>query len=350
MSEHSFTARAPGRVNLIGEHTDYNGGMVLPAALSVGLEVVLTPRHDLTASITSTSHDEAAERSMDDGACGDWSDTALGALQEARRLRLITGGADLSIRSSIPAGSGLSSSAALIVAVLKAARKARGTGPDDVQLALAARRVENDFLGVPCGIMDQMAVALATPGTAMALDTKTLDYDLVTLPADQSLVILHSGVTRKLTDGRYKQRKDECDIAKAHFGTEDLCLLDPDSIAKADLADPARLRALHCATESARVIGAVDALKSGNIAQLGALMNASHASMRDLFDISLPPIDTLVESAVELGAAGARLTGGGFGGCIVALVANASRQDWQTEVLARHPGARFVDAVSRTSA
>ena len=348
MSDASFRGFAPGRVNLIGEHTDYNGGMVLPAALSVGLEVALTPHDQPISHITSKDHSEPAERMIDEPANGHWSDTALGALQEARRLGLIDGGADLSIASTIPAGSGLSSSAALMVAILKAAREAKRSGPGDVALALAAQRVENDYLGVPCGIMDQMAVALATPGTAMALNTSSLSYDLLELPRDHALVVIHSGIVRKLTEGRYKERKLECDEAKAHFGTNDLCLLDPAEIEGASLTSPAKLRALHCATEHRRVLAAAEALRTGDIAQLGALMNASHASMRDLFAMSLPPIDALVESAVELGAVGARLTGGGFGGCIVACVAQDARESWQCELIARHPQARYIDAVSGT--
>ena len=340
------TARSPGRVNLIGEHTDYNGGMVLPAALSVGLDVTLVPRAEPVATIESAGHDFPAERRLDEAATGHWSDTALGAVQQANTLGLIHGGAHLSIRSTIPAGSGLSSSAALIVAILKAARGVSGGSFDDKQLAVAARQVENDFLGVPCGIMDQMAVALATPGTAMALDTNSLDYSLVNLPKSHAMVVIHSGVTRQLTDGRYKERKLECDAAKAHFETDDLCLLEPETIKASTLSNPAKRRALHCASENARVLAAVAALQNGHIAQFGTLMTESHASMRDLFEISLPPIDALVESAVELGAVGARLTGGGFGGCIVVCVASDKQAQWQSDLLARHSDARFIDAVS----
>ena len=216
MSEMSFRGHAPGRVNLIGEHTDYNGGMVLPAALAVGLEVTLTPRNQPLSTIASADHDQPAERTMDEQANGDWSDTALGALQESKRLGLIQGGADISIRSTIPAGSGLSSSAALMVPILKAARQANGSGPDNVALALAAQRVENDFLGVSCGIMDQMAVALATPGTAMALDTNSLQYDLLDLPKDHALAVIHSGIVRKLTEGRCRNKIDRRRLWRVH--------------------------------------------------------------------------------------------------------------------------------------
>ncbi len=340
-----FTAHAPGRVNLIGEHTDYNGGMVLPAALSIGLEVTMAPREDQTVAASSGDYSAPEIRNLSDDAVGEWSDPCVGAVRIANDLGLLSGGATLSVQSTIPEGSGLSSSAALIVAILKAARAA-GTGTQsDVELAVAARRVENEYMGVPCGIMDQMAVALATPGTAMALDTKHLEYDLVTLPDSHEMVVIHSGLTRKLTDGRYAARKVECDAAKAHFGTNDLCLLPVEQIEQAELDPVAKRRTLHCATEQARVWAAIDALKAGDIAALGQAMNDSHVSMRDLFEMSLPEIDTLVASAQELGAVGARLTGGGFGGCIVACVAKDTREAWLEQLLDRHPQARFIDAV-----
>ncbi|MDJ0643926.1 MAG: galactokinase [Erythrobacter sp.] len=341
----TFTGSAPGRVNLIGEHTDYNGGMVLPAALSIGLEVALMPRKDSAVAVTSNGYDAPSIRDIDDDAVGEWSDPCVGAIREANAVGMLGGGATLDVHSTIPEGSGLSSSAALIVAVLKAARAAAGDGPNDIELAVAARRVENHYIGVPCGIMDQMAVALATPGTAMALDTKTLDYDLVALPESYEMVVVHSGLTRKLTDGRYSARKEECDAAKRFFGTDDLCLLDRATVEAADLDSIPRRRALHCLTEHARVKFALAAMKAGDMHSVGALMNESHASMRDLFEMSLPEIDGLVESAVEFGALGARLTGGGFGGCIVACLEQGRRASWLERLLAKHPQGRFIDAV-----
>ncbi|MFN2099753.1 galactokinase [Altererythrobacter sp. MF3-039] len=340
------TGKAPGRVNLIGEHIDYNGGMVLPSALACGLQVTLEPRPDRQIEIKANDYGDFAHRSLDDAENGHWSDTAVGAIKEAATLGLLRAGAELTIHSSIPQGSGLSSSAALIVAILKAARDLAGVGPDDVELAIAARRVENEFMGVPCGIMDQMAVALASPGTAMALDTKSLEYRLVELPSDHDMVVIHSGLTRKLTDGRYAERKAECDAAKAYFDTDDLCHLALDQVEDADLPEAVKRRARHCVTEHARVLAAVDALEGADTTLFGALMAQSHLSMRDDFEVSLPAIDRLVDCAIELGAVGARLTGGGFGGCIVACVGRDKREAWQAELLARHTDARFIDAVS----
>ena len=339
-----FVGTAPGRVNLIGEHTDYNGGMVLPAALSIGLEVTLVPRNDSAVAITSNNYDAPAIRDLADDAVGEWSDTCVGAVREANALGLRDGGATIGVVSTIPEGSGLSSSAALIVAFLKAARAAAGGGPDDIELAVAARRVENDYMGVPCGIMDQMAVALASPGTAMALDTRSLAYDLVPLPAGYEMAVVHSGLTRKLTDGRYAALKEECDAAKRFFGTNDLCLLDRAEVEASDLDEVPKRRTLHCLTEHARVQAALEALEGADMPSFGRLMNESHVSMRDWFEMSLPEIDALVESAVEFGAIGARLTGGGFGGCIVACVEADRRDAWLEQLLAEHPDARFIDA------
>lgn len=343
MTKHT-TARAPGRVNLIGEHTDYNGGMVLPVALSIGLQVSLATRRDSVVAVSSNSYDAPAIRDLADDAVGEWADPCVGAIREANALGLMNGGATIDVVSTIPEGSGLSSSAALIVAILKAAREIGGGEIGDVELAVAARRVENAYMGVPCGIMDQMAVALAAPGTAMALDTKTLEYDLVPLPDGYDMVVVHSGLTRKLTDGRYAERKAECDAAKRHFGTEGLCLLDRETVEAADLDDIPKRRTLHCLTEHARVKYALAAMQAGDMQSVGALMNESHASMRDLFEMSLPQIDALVEDAVDLGALGARLTGGGFGGCIVACVRSEDRAAWLKALLARHSLARFIDA------
>lgn len=340
------TGYAPGRVNLIGEHTDYNGGMVLPAALSVGLEVRLTPRGDSAVAAASAAYDAPAIRDLSDDAVGEWSDPIVGALREASTLGLIEGGATLEITSTIPEGSGLSSSAALIVAILKAARDAAHSDLGDVEIAVAARRVENNYMGVPCGIMDQMAVALAPPGTAMALDTKRLEYGLIDLPDGYDFAVIHSGITRKLTDGRYGARKAECDAAKRFFGTEDLCLLDAERVEASDLADAPKRRTLHCIGENARVHHALAALESGDMTAVGAAMNQSHASMRDLFEMSLPEIDALVASSVELGAIGARLTGGGFGGCIVAAFESQRRDEWLAALIDAHPDARFIDVAS----
>ncbi|BDI61705.1 galactokinase [Qipengyuania nanhaisediminis] len=342
-------AFAPGRINLIGEHVDYNGGTVLPAPLAIGVTAELSARSDTMIAIASDGYDALDVRHLGDEAAGGWSDPVVGALRAARELGLIESGANVDITALLPQGAGLSSSAALIIAVLRAARalapERAAAQVSDLDLAIAARQVENNFMGVPCGIMDQMAVALGQPGYAMALDTATLGYRMVPLPQTHDFVAIHSGLTRQLADGRYGARKAECDAAKRYFATENLCALDPAVIASAQLAEAPRKRALHCVNEQARTLDAIAALETGDIARLGARMDESHASLRDLFEVSLEPIDALVESAREHGAIGARLTGGGFGGCVVACVESGHRADWLSRLLRDHPDARFIAAI-----
>ncbi|MEM8770808.1 MAG: galactokinase [Pseudomonadota bacterium] len=333
---------APGRINLIGEHTDYNGGLVLPTALKCRTTVLLAPRSDKTVQIKSDRFEETAIRKLGDTAQRHWSDHALGAVCASHDVGLLPGGADICIFSDIPDGAGLSSSAALIVAILKAARKiahkqTEKSSLSDVKIALMARDVENNFIGVPCGIMDQMAAALATPEYAMILDTKTLSYEFAPLPERYTMAVIHSGVTRRLNDGRYKDRKLECDAARESFGVSDICTIDPELIRKREGVDPTiRSRALHCATEHRRVQAAVRALRADDMGYLGDLMRESHASMRDDFEMSTPEIDALVDDAQALGAIGARLTGGGFGGCVVAMIETNQKAEWTNALLARH--------------
>jgi galactokinase len=332
----------PGRVNLIGEHLDYNGGAVLPAALTIGVETFLAPRTDARFRVTSDRFVGAVDSTQAD-ASPDWAKHALGALAYAWAGGLLEDGADLLITSTMPDGAGLSSSAALIVSILKAARALSGVSLDDTAIALLAQRVENEHVGLPCGIMDQMAVAIAKPGEALALDTKTLRREVVPLPPDHRFVVIHSGVQRRLAEGRYAVRRAECEAARAALGVEDLCLMDDAAASRISaLPDDVGRRARHCLSEHRRTLAAIAALKSGDVDHFGALMNESHASMRDDFAMSMPQIDSLVADAQMFGALGARLTGGGFGGSIVALVANTQATDWTRRLLAAHPAARAI--------
>lgn len=336
------TAFAPGRVNLIGEHIDYNGGTVLPAALPLGVTVALAARSDDAIRVASDAFDAVEESRLGDGKRGVWSDHVAGAVQQAVEAGWLRGGADVLVHSNLPHGAGVSSSAALIVAVLKVCSALAGQviAPDDV--ARRARRVENDFIGVPCGIMDQMAVAACPPGQALALDTRTLAHETIPLLPGHTFAVIHSGQERRLSDGRYAIRTEECDAAKAALGTGDLCHVSPDAVTAAGLADPIAARVRHCISEHRRVEAAIEALKTADAAKLGELMNASHVSMRDDFDVSTPEIDALVETAREAGAIGARLTGGGFGGCIVALVETGHVEAWRNDTLSHHASAWWV--------
>ncbi|GHA84817.1 galactokinase [Algimonas arctica] len=331
----------PGRVNLIGEHTDYNGGFVLPTALELGVHTAIRAREDDIIRVASVSFEDIAVRTLGDPASGHWADYAVGAVTEARRAGWITHGVDVALSSTLPIGSGLSSSSAVIVGVLKLLRDLQSITVSNVDLAIMARRVETDFIGMPCGIMDQMAIVLARPGEALFLNTHTLAYDLITLPDDPVIAVLHSGVHRSLAEGRYKERKEECDRIKDRLGREDICratMKDVDAIADPRL----RRRARHLVSEQTRTQQVANALTSNDTQAIGPLMIASHNSMRDDFEITTPELDLLVATAVREGALGARMTGGGFGGCIVALVPRARLLPWRDAVLKHHPQAFHV--------
>ncbi len=333
----------PGRVNLIGEHTDYNGGYVLPTALKLGLDIALSPRSDRKVRIVSKGYDGRSETVLDAPISGHWSDYARGAVLYAGKAGLLDGGADIAVSSTLPEGAGLSSSAAITVGILKLARNLSSAAIDDVEISRTARRIENEFIGMPCGIMDQMAVAIANPGQALFLDTDILTYDLVDLPVDHHMAVIHSGKYRLLNEGRYKERKEECDVVKTALGRDDICRItqkDLDSLSGLD--DVHQRRARHCMTEHRRTIAAATAILENDLAEFGLLMIESHASMRDDFEITLPAIDALVDDAVRFGATGARMTGGGFGGCIVACVENKKLEKWKSNLLSNHRDAFYV--------
>ncbi len=333
----------PGRVNLIGEHIDYNGGMVLPMALTLGIWAAIKPRTDKKVLIHSDKFDAIAERDLSEKATGDWSDYALGAIIYANEAGFISGGANIAIETDLPFGAGLSSSSALTVGLLKLARECSAKVMDNAETSKLARRIENEFIGMPCGIMDQMAVAIAKPNQALALDTKSLNYNVIDLPDDYHMAVIHSGQYRLNSDGHYKARKEECDVIKAHLGHDDICLITEDEFKSlSGLSDTLIRRTRHCRTEHVRTVKAAEALRRNDMDNLGTLMNESHISMRDDFEMSLPPIDTLVEDAVALGAKGARLTGGGFGGCIVACVEKSKLTSWTNALLELHPDAFSV--------
>ena len=332
------TAKVYGRVNLIGEHTDYNGGAVLPAAITRSIHVGVAPNDSHLVAIKSARFEHKHERLLGDPKRGDWTDYAMGAISKAEELGWLSGGIDLFIESDVPDGAGVSSSAALITAILRASAETSGTKTDPVEVAKHARAVENDYIGMPCGIMDQMAVGLCEPGAALALDCNTLDYEVVEIPDDWSFITLHSGVRRELADGRYKARFEECAQAAESLGVEELCLLDRSQRSSIDaLPENLRKRARHVTREHDRVLGATAAMKTTDLDSFARLMSESHKSYSDDFEASTPVIDALVQDAVTSGAKSARLTGGGFGGCIVVLIERSKEAQWLEEFLERHP-------------
>ena len=341
--EAQITGFTPGRVNLIGEHTDYNGGMVLPIALKLGVTIALSPRADDQIMIWSDQFNQAVTRSINSEASGEWSDYVTGAVISARDNGFLSGGVNICLESTLPLGAGISSSAAVIVGILKLSRDLSGASTTNTELAVLAREVENSYIGLPCGIMDQMAVAIASSGQAIALHTNTLKYELIDLPEGFHIAVLHSGQERLLSNSAYRERASECDEIKAVLGREDICLISDASFATLrDMPEHLQRRARHCMSEHRRTLEASDCLRKQNMNRMGELMIESHISMRDDFEITIPQVDQLVSDAVAFGALGARQTGGGFGGCIVACVPEDLLDQWTHKLLSAHPTAYWV--------
>jgi galactokinase len=328
--EADASAEAPARVNLIGEHTDYNGGAVLPTVLPQRTSVAVGRRRDRRVRAHTALASRDGEWTLGaEAPRQDWTDYLQGCTQALASAGYDVPGCDVAIASTIPAGSGLSSSAALTVAFLRALRALTGLTLDDVALARLAHRAESGFVGARVGIMDPMAVSLADSTTALHLDTRTLAATRVPLSRRAELLVVDSGVRHALASGDYNVRRAECEAAAAALGVSYLCGLGAEALdAIARLPPPLDRRARHVVTEHARVGQAVDALRADDVDRLGALFAASHASQRDDYAVSVPEVDRLVElAAAEPHVFGARLTGGGFGGSIVALVARGHAHD-----------------------
>jgi galactokinase len=310
--------RSPGRVNLIGDHTDYNGGFVLPAAIEPATWLAAAPRRDRVVRVQSLEHG-TADVSLDalEGR-GDWTDYIAGTIWALGGLEH---GFDGVVGTEIPVGAGLSSSAALEMATARLAAALSGAVWDPVTAALAGQRAENDFVGMPCGIMDQLIVATAQEGTATLIDCRTLEITPAPVPDGTVVVILDTSTRRRLVDSAYENRRAACERVAARLGIPALRDADRAMLDDADLDAVDRRRALHVVDENDRTRAAADALARGDRAMAGRLMNESHASLRDLYEVSGPALDAIAAIARrEPGCWGARMTGAGFAGCSVALV------------------------------
>jgi galactokinase len=308
-------ARAPGRVNLIGDHTDYQGGLCLPIAIDRDVLIGFRPRTDGRVRVRSLDLD--AETELPASEVEPWArpiaeTIALAAMQSDRPFP----GFDAAVTSTVPIGSGLSSSAAFAVALAIVTAAIGSVTLTPVELALAAQEVEQRATGVPCGVMDQLASVCGRTGHALRLDCRTLEITPVPIPESVGVLVIHSGLERQLAGSAYAQRRSACEAAGARLGVRTL----RDATVEQVADDPI---ARHVVTENARVEAFARALVHDDLAEAGALMSASHRSLRDDFEVSTPELDLLVDLSVGAGAFGARLTGAGFGGCIVALVARA---------------------------
>ncbi len=336
---------APGRINLIGEHTDYNDGFVLPAAIDLGVTIALIPTDDRRVELTLDDSGQRDGFHLDAigarrGAWIDYIAATAWALAEAgipmRGFRGL-------LASDLPSGAGLSSSAAIELASAWGLSGGERPELDTMRLAQIAQRAENAYVGVNCGLMDQFAVAFGEADHALLLDCRSLDHRAVLLPAGTSLVICHSGAPRKLAASEYNNRRSECERAVAG-----LKVLDPAVTSLRDVSldllhqgrdrldDEAYRRARHVVTENDRVVTVIAALQAGDVDAVGAAMDASHVSLRDDFAVSSPALDALVEIAHAVpGVIGARLTGAGFGGCTVNLVRDEAVGALREAVLTR---------------
>lgn len=336
---------APGRVNLIGEHTDYNDGLVLPFALDRDVRVAARLRDDEAWTFASTAQPDRVAVTAADlrPGTGGWSAYAAGVVWALREAGHAVRGADLVLHSTVPVGSGLSSSAALECATLVALADLSGLSLSPLDAAQIARRAENAYVGAPTGLMDQAASVACTADHALLLDCRDLSTRQVPLDLDAAgleLLVLDTNTPHTLVDSEYADRRRACERAAATLGIGSLREATPDTdLTALDPTDRRRVR--HVVTENARVQQVVELLADGRTADIAPLLDASHASMRDDFEITVETVDLAVATAREAGALGARMTGGGFGGCIIALCRRGTAGDVEAAVAAAYAGAGF---------
>ncbi|GAB3421502.1 galactokinase [Flindersiella endophytica] len=320
---------APGRVNLIGEHTDYNDGFVLPLAIPQGVLAAAARRDDGVIRLVSRQQDGRVEVPVDKltpGSPGGWSGYVLGVAWALREAGHDIGGVDLLVHGDVPLGAGLSSSAALECAAAIALVDLYSLDIPRPALAKLAQKAENDYVGMPCGVLDQSASLLCTEDNALFMDTRTLEAEQVPLDlagAGLTLLVIDTKAPHRHVDGEYAQRRASCEEAARLLGVpalRDISLDDLDT-ALARLDDAMlRRRVRHVVTENERVLDTVQRLRAGSPRDIGGLLTQSHESLRDDYEVTVDELDTAVEAALAAGALGARMTGGGFGGCIIALV------------------------------
>lgn len=338
----SLLVRSPGRVNLIGEHTDYNDGFVLPLAIDRETVFALRPRTDARVVLHSTDFNESAEFKATDFTRGgpEWLEYAKGVAEQLHKIGLPLRGFEAVIATDVPVGAGLSSSASFSLAVARAFHAVGGFPWDPAAMARLCQRVEIERIGVNCGIMDQLVIAAARAGQALFIDCRSLATKPAPLPAGYSVVVLDTRKSRTLAGSAYNVRRAQCEEAARIFGVpalRDVTVKQFEGGA-AKLDPVVRARARHVVTEDNRVEQAVAALNAGDAAKLGRLMNESHESLRTDYEVSCPELDEISALArAQPGCLGARMTGAGFGGCAVALV-----EDGQAAALVAAVGAGFA--------
>jgi len=332
----TVTASAPGRVNLLGEHTDYNEGYVLPTAISRRTRVAMARSKERFFHVESMVLGKSCRFTLEAPPSEQFAKYVYGCLRAMQSHVHELPALEIRIESDVPMGVGLSSSAALEVAVLRALRRLLNAGIDDVTIAQLAQHAERTYAGVNCGVMDQMAASLAEPGHMLFLDTRTLEREVLPMPEGTEIAVIHSGVERSLAQSGYNTRREECEAAAKQLGVA--ALRDVQHIRTLDaLPDLLRHRARHVVTENRRVLRA---RVVPDASEFGRLMNESHASLRDDFEVSVPELDGLVAALQESPSVyGARLTGAGFGGACVALCRAGEGKAAAQEAVAQHNAA-----------
>jgi galactokinase len=342
MTERSRTtevvlASANGRVNLMGDHTDYNDGFVLPMLIPQSTRVRLQLREDRQVTAVSTAMASPDSYVLgEERPRGSWIDYVQGVTHVLRGHGCSLHGFDLRIDSNVPAGAGLSSSAALEIALLRALRHAFGLEIDQLHLARLGRSVETDFIGVPIGIMDQMVASVGRQGEALFIDTRSLETRRVPIPRELEVVVIDSGIAHDNAQSGYRKRREECDSAAAALGLQSLRDFQPaEEPLGPELAEALRRRVRHVLSENARVLQLITAFERSDLTGVRAAFTQSHASLRDDYQVSTPEIDCLVQLAEQCASVvGARMTGGGFGGSVV-LLAHAGQARLAAEYVAR---------------
>ncbi|HEU0239121.1 MAG TPA: galactokinase [Micromonosporaceae bacterium] len=358
---HAAVWAAPGRLNLIGEHTDYNDGFVLPFALAQRTTLTATPLAGARRwSVTSNRSDGRVEFTAADlhpGRVTGWAAYVAGVVWALTDAGHDVPGANLAIDSDVPLGAGLSSSAALECAVLSALCDIGGLDIAVADRPRLAQRAENDYVGMPCGIMDQTAATLCREGHALFLDCRDLAVEHIPCDvraAGLAILVIDSRARHRHVDNEYAARRRSCEQAARLLGVAALRDVDDLGAALSALDDPVmRRRVRHVVTENVRVVDAVDRLRAHRVTEIGPLLTASHASMRDDYEVSVPEIDLAVAVALDHGSYGARMTGGGFGGCVLALVDASSATDVASavaEAYRRHGYAEPASFVATPSA
>ena len=340
-SKPGFIVRAPGRVNLIGEHTDYNDGYVLPMAIDRAVWIALRPRTDRCMRIHSLDLEQAVEFDLDAISAGEarWADYVKGVAQELQSESYKLQGWEGVMSGDVPRGAGLSSSAALEVATARAFASVSGFEWDGLRIARMAQRAENNWVGVRSGIMDQAVSAAAKAGHAFFLDCRSLEYEHIPMTKEMSVVVMDTSTRRGLVDSAYNERHAQCEAAAKAFGVKSLRDVSREQfrLESGKLDETTMRRARHIVTENARVLDAVQALRTQDLPNLGRLFNESHASLRDDFQVTGEALDLMVEIAqARPECYGARMTGAGFGGCAVAVVRREKADTFAKTVAANY--------------